>query len=147
MGEGMNKNIEVINENLWAVNQEYVKAGYIRDIVTLSGQTPEKNPISLHDYGILILNKNDPAYEITRKTLIRIMGHTDNQLKFAHEKMISLKKTDAYEKMYLNVLGWEIERRCVRADYLKSLSKPTLKDIIKKNFREKVKIWQLFKQG
>lgn len=28
----MNKNIEVINENLWAVNYNYVKVGYIQEL-------------------------------------------------------------------------------------------------------------------
>ncbi len=128
----MNGNIEVINEHLWAVNQEYVKAGYIKEIASLPGNTPEKNNISLTDQGILILNKNAPSYDVTRKLVIRVMGHTDDQLNFAHEKMLKVEKPDAYEKMYLNVLGWEIKRRCVRADYLKSQSKPTFKDKIKK---------------
>ncbi len=96
----MNKNIEVINENLWAVNSAYIR-----------------------------------------------MGHSDEQLNFALDKMRKVSEPDAYEKMYLNVLEWEIKRRCVKADYLSSQPKPTFKDkIIKWMIRKKVRIWHLFKQ-
>jgi hypothetical protein len=61
--------------------------------------------------------------------------------------MHHIKKPDTYEKMYLNVLGWEIKRRCVKADYLSSLPKQTFKDKLKTYIRKKVKIWHLFKQG
>lgn len=143
----MNGNIEVINENLWAVNQHYVQAGYIKELTTLPGKSPEIKSISLTDTGVLILNTADPAYDISRKLLLKIMEHSDEQLKFAYNKMHHIKNPDTYEKMYLNVLGWEIKRRCVKADYLSSLPKQTFKDKLKTYIRKKVKIWHLFKQG
>lgn len=75
----MNRNIEVINENLWAVNQEYVKQGYIKELSSLPRITPELHNISLTNQGILVLNKGVPGYEMTKKFVIRIMGHTDEQ--------------------------------------------------------------------
>lgn len=92
----MNKNIEVINENLWAVNQQYVKLGYIKELSTLPGMSPETKPISLTEQGILVLNTVDPVYDITRKLLIRIMQHSDEQLQDAYEKMQKVKEPDAY---------------------------------------------------
>jgi len=38
---------------------------------------------------------------------------------------------ELYVKMYLNVLEWEIKRRCVKAEYIASLPKPTLLDKVK----------------
>lgn len=143
----MNKNIEVINENLWAVNQQYVKQGYIQDLTNLPGTSPELQDISLTNDGIMILNKCSPIYDVLRKFVPRIMEHTDDQLKAAHEKMQKVKKPDAYEKMYLGVLGWEIKRRCVKAEYIASLPVPTLKDKIIGFLRKKVKKWHLFRQG
>lgn len=36
-GHSMNGNIEVVNENLWCVNQHYVHAGYIKELTLLPG--------------------------------------------------------------------------------------------------------------
>lgn len=124
----MNRNIEVINENLWAVNQYYVKVGYIKELKNLPSKKPEKHGISLTNQGILILNTADPVYSITRKLLLRIMEHSDEQLQFAVHEIREVQEPDGYEKMYLNVLEWEIKRRFVKAEYLKSLPKPTYKD-------------------
>lgn len=78
----------------------------------------------------------------------RIMGHSDEQLNFAVDKMRKVSEPDAYERMYLNVLEWEIKRRCVKSEYLSDQPKPTFKDkIIKWMIRKKVRIWHLFKQG
>lgn len=63
--------------------------------------------------------------------LLRVMGHTDEQLEYARQKMQKVETPDAYVKMYLNVLEWEIKRRCVKAEYIASLPKPTLLDKFK----------------
>ena len=145
----MNRNIEVINENLWAVNSAYIRMGYIQELVPLSEGITSKNPYaSLTNDGILILKTESEFYPILKNLMQRIMGHSDEQLNFAVDKMQKVSKPDAYEKMYLNVLEWEIKRRCVKAEYLSSQPKPTFKDkIIKWMIRKKVRIWHLFKQG
>ena len=50
----MNPNIKVINKNLWLVNQEYVKAGYIKELSFL----PESSEGDFHitDSGKIVLN-------------------------------------------------------------------------------------------
>ena len=75
----MNKNIEIINPNLWAVNQWYVKKGFVRELKNLPGTHPEQQ-------GILVLNKAAYSYEVTKLLVLRIMGHTDEQLRAAQEK-------------------------------------------------------------
>lgn len=46
----MNRNIEVVNENLWCVNQYHVQAGFIKELTLLPGTTPDKE-IFLTDQG------------------------------------------------------------------------------------------------
>ncbi len=82
----MNKNIEIINPNLWAVNQWYVKKGFVRELKNLPGTHPEQHGISLTQQGILVLNKAAYSYEVTKLLVLRIMGHTDEQLRAAQEK-------------------------------------------------------------
>lgn len=82
----MNKNIEIINPNLWAVNQWYVKKGFVRELKNLPGTHPEQHGISLTQRGILVLNKAAYSYEVTKLLVLRIMGHTDEQLRAAQEK-------------------------------------------------------------
>lgn len=143
----MNKNIEVINENLYAVNSAYIKMGYIQEFVPLSENVTDGNPyVSLTDDGILILKKESEFYPILKKLLLRIMEHSDEQLNFAMDKMRKVSEPDAYEEMYLNVLEWEMKRRCVKAEYLSSQPKPTFKDKIIMWLRKKVKEWQVFRQ-
>ena len=140
----MNQNIEVINENLWAVNSSYIRMGYIQELTPLPEQSD--NPyVSLTNEGIMILKKESEFYPILKKLLVKIMGHSDEQLTCAVQKMRKVSKPDAYEKMYLNVLEWEIKRRCVKAEYLSSQPKPTLKDKIN-YLRKKVKKWHQYKQ-
>lgn len=124
----MNRNIEVINENLWAVNQYFVKEGYIKELVTLPECSPEKEDACLKEDGVLILNKASPVYEVCKKLMIRIMPYSDEKLKGAFEQMATVENPDAYEFMYYHVLGWEIKRREVQADYLKNCTKRKKKE-------------------
>ncbi len=143
----MNRNIEVINENLWSVNSVYIRMGYIQELVPLSeGATGENLYASLTNDGILILKNESEFYPILKNLLQRIMGHSDEQLNFALKKMRKGPKQDAYEKIYLNVLEWEIKRRCVKAEYFASQPKLTFKDKIIMWIRKKVRKWQVFKQ-
>lgn len=143
----MNKNIEVINENLWAVNSAYIRMGYIQELVPLSKGITSENPYaSLTNDGILILKTESEFYPILKNLMQRIMGHSDEQLMYAIAKMRKVSEPDAYEKMYLNVLEWEIKRRCVKAVHCQPI--PTLiGKIIKRMIRKKVRKWHLFKQG
>lgn len=52
----MNSNIEVISENLWAVNFEYVKNGYIKELKFNHNTSIDRLAV-LTDDGKMILNK------------------------------------------------------------------------------------------
>lgn len=126
----MNGNIEVVNENLWCVNQHYVHAGYIKELTLLPGTSLDKE-IYLTNQGILVLNTAAPALKSQERCCCVLWGHTDEQLEYAWQKMQKVETPDAYANMYLNVLEWEIKRRCVKAEYIASLPKPTLLDKFK----------------
>ena len=52
----MNKNIEVINENLWAVNYNYVQVGYIQELTFNYKDNPDRLACITND-GKIVLNK------------------------------------------------------------------------------------------
>lgn len=132
----MNPNIEVITPELWAVNSGYIKAGWIQELTPVPGLESVNKYASLTNDGIMILKKESEFYPVLKQLVPKIMRHTDEELQLCHRlnhKMV----LDDYEKLYLNVMEWEIERRRVRADYLNRFPRPTLKCRIKK-FLQKV---------
>lgn len=132
----MNPNIEVITPELWAVNSGYIKAGWIQELTPVPGLESANEYASLTNDGIMILKKESPFYPILKQFVPKVMQHSNEELQFCHN-LNNKAVLDDYEKLYLNVMEWEIERRRVRADYLKRLPRPTLKSRIKK-FLQKV---------
>ena len=127
----MNPNIEVITPELWAVNSGYIKAGWIRELSPVPGLESVNKYASLTNDGIMILKKESEFYPILKQLVPNIMLHTDEELQLCH-KLNHKAVLDDYEKLYLNVMEWEIERRRVRADYLNRFPRPTLKNRIRK---------------
>lgn len=139
----MNRNIEVINENLWAVNMHYAKAGYIKEIPIKPGTESRNDQIWLSDCGVIILDNNSRAYPVLKKLFLWCMEKSDEEL----QELLKKSKSDSLDGLCENVVGWEIKRRCVKAEYLSSQPKPTFKDKIIMWIRKKVKEWRVFKQG
>ena len=139
----MNRNIEIINENLWAVNREYVRMGYIQELVFFPSCSNSENPYaSLKNDGTLILDSESEFYPILKQLLPRIMKYSDEKLLLAIKELKEIKEIknpDGYEKMLLNVLEWEEKRRCVKVKYLASLPKLTFKDKLLRWIMEKRK--------
>ena len=127
----MNPNIEVITPELWAVNSGYIKAGWIRELSPVPGLESVNKYASLTNDGIMILKKESEFYPILKQLVPKITLHTDEELQLCH-KLNHKAVLDDYEKLYLNVMEWEIERRRVRADYLNRFPRPTLKNRIRK---------------
>ena len=126
----MNSNIEVITPELWAVNSGYIKAGWIRELSPVSGLESINEYVSLTNDGIMILKKESEFYPTLKLFVPKIMRRTDEELQLC--TIIKYKPVlNNYEKLYLNVIEWEIERRRVRADYMNHLTRRTLKDRIK----------------
>lgn len=131
----MNPNIEVITPELWAVNSEYIKAGWIRELSPIPGMESANKYASLTNDGIMILKKESEFYPLLKQFVPKIMQHTDEELLLCH-KVNKNTVFDDYKKLYLNVMEWEIERRRVRAAYMNSFPfhriRNFIKEIIKK---------------
>ncbi len=107
----MNKNIEVINEKLWAVRFSYLD--YIQEISI----KPDPS-IPLHEElgriapgGLMILNKDHPGFEILKGMFPKLMKKNQKQLdKELMNSLLFKTKTD-YEALYYSMLRVEKERR------------------------------------
>lgn len=135
----MNQNIEIINANLWAVNMQYVKSGYVQELRLLQ---PDYQQINLSKEGTIILDKGSRAYPALKKLFLICMDKSTEEL----EKIVKMQANDSLNGICQNVAGWEIKRRCVQAEYLKSHSRPDILNKIKQTIRKKVKQWHLSKQ-
>ena len=133
----MNPNIEIIMPELWAVNSYWVKTGCIKELSPIPGIDYDVNEhASLTDDGIMVLKKDSELYPILKQFVPKIMQHTDEELQYYYKPIHSKVVLDDYERLYLNVMEWEIKRRCVKQEYLMNHPKPTLKDKIKEFFRK-----------
>ncbi|MCD8376153.1 MAG: hypothetical protein LUD69_04360 [Oscillospiraceae bacterium] len=133
----MNRNIEVITPELWAVNSQWVRAGYIRELSPVDGVDWNSNTnASLTNNGILILKKESEFYPILKKFMPKIMALPDSELQARWENMKDKPKTDGYTRMYYDALRWELKRRRIKRDYLESVPRLTLKDRIKEFLRK-----------
>lgn len=111
-GEIINKNIEVINEKLWAVRFSYLP--YITEL-EYSGDSNrlEFRVASFTNDGKIVLNKQHEIYSILKAMLQRIMPNSDQELVDKINAAKS-KEQDQYVKFYLFVLDTEIKRRSIR---------------------------------
>ncbi len=117
----MNRNIEVINENLWVVNMQYVRLGYIQDL-KVNSDAPDQ--IYLSNEGRIILDSGSKVCPALVKLFVKCMDKSTEEL----EQMMKMQVRDSFEGLLQNVVGWEIKRRCVKADYMKSLPNPNILD-------------------
>lgn len=134
----MNRNIEVISERHWALNFQYVKLGYIQELIEFSNYELEQDLILIND-GILLLNTASPTYTITRRLILKLMKRSNDELECSINKMRNLQNRDSHERMYLLVLECELKSRYARQEYLETSSKTTLLAKIKKFIRRRGK--------
>ncbi|MCT4686617.1 hypothetical protein [Vallitalea sp.] len=134
----MNKNIEVINENLWVVNFDYVNMGYIKEL-SLKNINESEYATFTQD-GKVVLNKNKPIYKDIVRYLSWLMKIPDNQLScnegfygfyrcmnpetkyFSNEeikKIIGRIDFNRISKLYFNLCDIEIERRRIQQLFMK----------------------------
>lgn len=132
----MNRNIEVINENLWAVNMQYLKEGYIEELKLIPDV--EIGQINLSNTGKIILDSGARAYPALKKMFLIFMQKPTDELM----KTMKMPKRDSLDGLCENVIGWELKRRCVKAEYMKNLTQSTFKNKFIKWIRKKVKICQ-----
>lgn len=118
----MNRNIEVITPDLWAVHKEYIQAGYIRELRHIQNTRLEQ--INLSNTGIIILDKGSKHYSILKKMFPAAMKMNQADLEGVIEKYGDMQNLNPVTDEWVNVVGWEIKRRCIRAEYLKSIPRP-----------------------
>lgn len=129
----MNGNIEVINENLWAVNMQYVKEGYIEEMKLITTADKEKaDQIYLSNTGRIILDSGAEIYPALKKLFLMFMQKSTDEL----QEIMKMNKTDSLDGLCENVVGWEIKRRCVMAEYMKSQPKTALKNKLKQKIKK-----------
>ncbi|WP_157453644.1 hypothetical protein [Clostridium sartagoforme] len=152
----MNPNISVINENLWAVDFEYIKQGWVKDL-SFNNPKPSDYMCFTHD-GKIVINKNKPYHEDIIKYLKIIMRFKEEQLGTvqgfhfflrifipkadnltdeAFEKFVQSSQLDAVQKQFNDISNIEKNRRIIHAEYIKGIKKPTGIDKIKKIFKKK----------
>ena len=112
----MNPNIEIITPDLWGVNMDWVKAGYIEELRPL---TDTFNQINLTNTGKIILDENSMAYQGLKKFFIKAMKFSDDELKKEFRKTGNMRGLHAGLDLWNNILGFELKRRSIKMKYEK----------------------------
>jgi hypothetical protein len=133
----MNQNIEVINENLWAVNFYYLR--YIPELEYTGSNEDFSKIASYTNDGKTLLNKHNELYPTLKTFIPRLMKNTDADLELKIYGMKN-KTRDSYEEFYMFALELEINRRSIAKEYVKGNKKPLS---IIKTIERKVKKWLL----
>lgn len=134
----MNKNIEVINENLWAVNYNYVKVGYIQELTFNHMDNPDRLACITND-GKIVLNK-EYDYSVYVPFLEAVMNMDDSELDTKHGFCNVIRTLTKHEEVsdqeimkmiwsdstltmnwtiYQNLCNWERARRKAAKEYCK----------------------------
>lgn len=107
----MNKNIEVINKDLLAV--KFSLLPFIKEI----DYTPDEEIPAYEEFGrvtgegILILNKDYPAFRIFKEWMPRLMKKKDKLLNKEIKATEALKNKTDWQVAYSAMLQVELERR------------------------------------
>ena len=151
----MNPNIKVINNDLWAVNFNYVEMEYIKELTFT--KTNADDFMAITGDGKILLNK---AYDLERSISIMtaVMSLPDDLLGTKQGFYVYMrkripkweKKDDKWiglaieyynlefqEDGYKSACEWEKKRRSVKAEYIKSNKKFFDIDKIKTLFKRK----------
>lgn len=131
----MNKNIEVINENLWAVNYSFVKMNFIKELSFNNSGDVFALAVLTND-GKIVMNKDLP-YAVYVPFLKAIMQMKDSEIDTKHgfcnvirtltnsdksdQEIMHLIWSDSTLTMnwtiYQNFCNWERARRKVAKEY------------------------------
>lgn len=153
----MNKNVQVINENLWVVNFNHVKQDWIKG---LSFNIPNSSDYACFTQdGKIVLNKNHPIHKDILKilnvimkledellgneegfrTFIKIFVPTSNNLTDeAFEKFINSTNLNSIRSMFNQFSNLELKRRIIKDKHIKGNKKPfDIKKLIRKIIKGK----------
>jgi len=107
----MNKNIEIINEHLWAVKFSFLP--FISEI----DYKPDPEIPAYEEFGrvtndgLLILNKDYPGFQILKEWMPKLMKKKDKQLNKEIKASQVLKNKTDWQNVYAAMLQVEAERR------------------------------------
>lgn len=129
MKKTLNGNVEIINENLWAVNFHHLR--YIKDLPYTCNDPDSLDKVaSLTDNGIIVLNKSHEIYPTLKQLFPRLMQNTDEELLMKINYMKD-KNRDGYDRVYKYCLNAELKRRMVKKQFNEqSKDKPIFKRIL-----------------
>jgi len=152
----MNPNIEVINENLWAVEFAYVCQGWVKDLTF--NITKSTDYYCFTQDGKVVLNKDKTYCKDMLKILNIIMKFRNEQLGTdkgfhfflrifipkadnlndqAFAKFIQTTQLNHLRNLFNQLSEVEKVRRKIHAEYIKGNKKPNGIDKIKKFFKRK----------
>ena len=142
----MNPNIQMVNENLWVVNFNYVRMKWIEGLSFLDGSDDSNKYAALTEDGRLYVNKASDYCSDIVGLMSTFMKQSDDALNSllvnAKKQMASPDKGRIAELTHCFV-KWELTRRSVQKEYIK---KHRMLPIIK-NIKERwCKLWQQSKQ-
>ena len=121
----MNKNIEVINENLWGVNFQHL---HLIQELEYSGSVDEA--ASITNDGIIVVNAGHESYITLKYFFLRMMKKTDQEL-IQHEQYMKDKDRDGYDRIFKYCVDAEIKRRQVaKGSKKRSRDQPLIKRIL-----------------
>lgn len=106
----MNKNIEIINDNLIAVKFSMIP--WIKEIEWKPDYSIplEEQFGSISEDGVLILNKDYRGYKLISKEILKIMKNTDRKL-IKIKKRLDFNVKSQVDKFKLNLVNIELIRR------------------------------------
>jgi hypothetical protein len=113
----MNPNIEKINENLFGVRFDWLRAGFITDSFPLIPKGQLNNPhVMIAVDGVIVLDKDSPLYDSAKSFFSRVMGQSDAQIrkqaaKLEVQKVRQGSKFDVISNFQLGSLKTEQTRR------------------------------------
>lgn len=105
----MNRNIEVIDKNIIAVNFEHINMGFIKDIRFIEGDCSDY--ASLTKDGKILLNKNNEVYEKNLRVLRVVMKLSDARLQDNKSMYSVIRKVhESLKKLSSNEIDKVIEQ-------------------------------------
>lgn len=112
---------------------QYVKEGYIEEMKLITTADKEKaDQIYLSNTGRIILDSGAEVYPALKKLFLMFMQKSIDEL----QEIMKMNKTDSLDGLCENVVGWEIKRRCVMAEYMKSQPKAAFKNKLKQKIKK-----------
>ena len=110
----MNKNIEVINPDLYAVRFSLIPLMSDIDYKPDNEVPAYEEPLRVSNDGVIVLNKDNQLFEILKSQFPKTMKKKDKQLKKELNYLKSAKNKTDYHWIYLGIVEAEMQRRLKR---------------------------------